>query len=88
MWHHENPDTQKKKELDVLKKCLAKEMGFRHTHTVLMYWQNRFFREKKKRKKTSCCSASLCFIVSKFCEPLGEKDLFPKRFDEEPEAVY
>lgn len=50
MWHHENPDTQKKKELDELKKCLAKETGFRHTHTVLMYWQNRFFREKKKKK--------------------------------------
>lgn len=28
------------------------------------------------------------FTVSKFCETLGEKDLFPKRFGVEPEVIY
>lgn len=52
-------------------------MAFRHAHAVLMYWQ-------KKRHPVVLQT----FTVSKFCETLGEKDLFPKRFGVEPEAIY
>lgn len=48
-------------------------MAFRHAHTVL-----------KKRHPVVLQT----FTVSKFCETLGKRSFFPKRFGVEPEAIY